>query len=782
MKLKINAKLLIAILSTTSLIYITSIGYITYTMRNIAMRDAMQLTDAYASRFANVAKSKLDEDMAVVRTIAQSFLGYKGMTPENRRVVHNQILRDIYAENPQYLAVWASWEFSAIDSSYKKPYGRLRTEVFKQSGNIFVKQEPLNMEGDVINRMYYKYKISGHNEFITETYMYNYTSIEGDSMIESSLAVSIKKEGKFLGMVGIDVALNRFQEITNAIKPYENSYAFLLTNGGKFVAHPSKDFINKSVTKLMSEDETLHHLSDKIRDGERFSFIEKNDNGSESYVTFVPVSIGRTNTPWSIGIVVPIDVIMSEANRYFYITSLVATFGFIILALIVWFSARYISRPLVKISYSLKELAKGVIDDSMKMSVKSQDEIGEIRSSLNTLIDALKSTSRFAQQIGKGNLSVEFNLLSEDDMLGHSLLEMRKSIETAKIEEEKRKEEDRKYNWATQGYARFGEILRENNDDMKKFAYEIIKNLIQYIEADQGGLYLKIDDNDDDIHVALFGAFAYSGEKLMKKRIEIGENLVGICVQTGEFIHMTDVPDNYINTSSGLGSHKPKNLLIVPLKYNEAVLGAIELASFKDFARYQIEFITKAAESIASSISNIKLNIRTKQLLEESKKISLELQVKEDIMQKNMEEMEHNNVESAKRQAEMKNLLDAINSISLIAEYDMEGRLININDGLCEMFQVTKNELIGRYQGSFEIGTEVHVKTEKFRTFWNDLKKGISKKMNQHLQIGGKEVYISETYTPIFDNNGVPYKVLNLAVDITDRVKAEMTRQKLEGN
>src|SRR5690606_36444793 len=106
------------------------------------------------------------------------------------------------------------------------------------------------------------------------------------------------------------------------------------------------------------------------------------------------------------------------------------------------------------------------------------------------LANGLKETSRFAENIGNGNYKTAFKPLSEHDVLGNALLNMRDNL--AKVAED-----DNKRNWATEGQARFGEILRTNNNDLNKLADEIIGNLVKYLKANQGALYI-VDDNFEE--------------------------------------------------------------------------------------------------------------------------------------------------------------------------------------------------------------------------------------------------------------------------------------------
>src|SRR5690606_38643809 len=121
----------------------------------------------------------------------------------------------------------------------------------------------------------------------------------------------------------------------------------------------------------------------------------------------------------------------------------------------------------------------------------SGDEIGEMAMAVDNLVSGLRSTSAFAENIGNGQYDAEYSPLSEEDVLGNSLLGMRNNLK-------KVAEEDKKRNWATEGMARFGEILRKNNDNIERLSDEIISNIVKYLKANQGGLYIVEDDEKEE--------------------------------------------------------------------------------------------------------------------------------------------------------------------------------------------------------------------------------------------------------------------------------------------
>ncbi|MBW2998430.1 GAF domain-containing protein [Candidatus Woesearchaeota archaeon] len=335
-------------------------------------------------------------------------------------------------------------------------------------------------------------------------------------------------------------------------------------------------------------------------------------------------------------------------ENFIYISGVVLIIISIIIALLL---SQIIIKPITKVKNALIGMGNGQMPS--KQIKESGDEIGEMAAALNALIRGLKETTDFSLEIGKGNFESPFVPLSDDDDLGNALLEMRTNLKRATDEEAKRKKEDDQRNWASQGIAKYSDILRQNNDNIEKLSYDVISNLVKYCDANQGGLFVVNNDDEKNVFIEMSAAYAYDRKKFLENKIELGVGLIGRAVQEAETIYLTDIPDDYITITSGLGDDSPKSILIVPLVVNDEVYGVIEMASFKDFEKYQIEFVEKIGENIASTLSTVKVNIRTTRLLEQTRQQAEEMRAQEEEMRQNMEELQATQEESARREAEL---------------------------------------------------------------------------------------------------------------------------------
>lgn len=265
------------------------------------------------------------------------------------------------------------------------------------------------------------------------------------------------------------------------------------------------------------------------------------------------------------------------------------------------------------------------------------NELSILSSGLNSLKARLQETSEFAKSIGSGDLDAEFDFKNEHDILGSALKDMQKELKDAV-------EEDRKRNWATTGFAQFGEILQMEKQDIKSLSSKIISALVQYMKADQGVMYMLQEENGEE-NLVLMAFYAFENTKPLEATIRVGEGILGQCVLEKQTLYLTDVPENYMNITSGLGKAKPSCILIFPLKINEEVLGVIEMASFSKLEKYEIEFAEKLSENIAVTLKNLRI-------LEQSKAKTEALAIHEEKLRQNMEELQSIQEEMTRQEKE----------------------------------------------------------------------------------------------------------------------------------
>ncbi len=764
--MKIRAKIFLFIFITSFIVFAIVIGIIVVSYRNTSLKEANRLADSYALQAAKSVKSTLEQDIGVTKTLSMAFNGYDKISDRNRQAIYQNILGNVLKGHPEYMAVWMSWELRFIDPVYKKPYGRQRTVTIKESGSLKFIVDTVETEGDVLGSMYHNQKISMKN-LLTNPYFYVYSPEEGgDSIFETSVAVPIMKDGEFAGVTGIDITLSRFQKITDQIKPFEDSEAFLLANNGEIISSPGEKNVGDSLIKVFPEF-ARYEVMEKIKEGKTFSFEYEDSTSYSNYVSFASVNVGNTGTPWSICLITPTKNVENAAIDNFNISLVIGFLGLMFFSIITLIIAQRITLPLKQSTSILKDLDKGVIDFSKKVTTRSNDELAEMGRSLNQLMTTLSETANFAKKIGQGDFTTAYKALSSHDVLGNALIDMKNNLQKAQEQEDIRILERKKLSWAQDGISELGEVLRKSTENLEEYLFNIISKVVNYLKAEQGGIFLLNEDNPKKPFLELSTAFAYDRKKVLDANIEIGESLVGRCFQEKELIHLTNLPDGYTFISSGLGGHDPKSLLLLPLMFENETFGVIEIASLHTFADFEIDFLSSIGERIASSISVARKNLKTIDLLEKYQIQSEEIQQREQAIQGNLIELEKTQEEASIKETETESVIDALTEIGSVVWYDMNGIILKIKDPNLFDAGLTETEMIGRNQSEFAV--EAKENPDKYNKFWDDLRAGFSQRRLFKTETDKGTLWISEIYTPIKDIKGKPYKVINIGINISEQ-------------
>jgi len=762
-KLKIRQKILLYILSVSALLYIVAIGYIVMSSRTVISRDAI-IKAQYSTRVsADQVEKIFERELSLVRTLSQALNVYKEMPQEQWKKLFLKMYLPVLQENPQIYSIWDSREFSSYIPGYTKDYGRLALTVWRENGQLKNLFDERSLTGDP--PLYANFKKNGI-ESVWEPYVDVVTTGKAEVKIMVTFGAPIYINSKFSGMIGTDVGLESLQELVSKIKPVAGSYAFIVSNTGIIAGHPNKELLNKNIKDVLADVFDKEQILSRIQKGTEFYFIKTDASGNEQLICFAPILAGKINTPWSLVLSTPMAVITQEANQTLYVSLGVGLGGLLIIILVLIFVSDNLTRPIRKITSSLKRLANGEISGDLILNINTGDEIEEMSKALNTSVEGLNHKATSATNIGKGIYDTEIMLLSEQDMLGKSLIDMRDSLRNAHVEDEKRKIDDQKRTWANEGFAKFADILRQNNNDFQLLCDSVIKNLVKYLDSNQGGIFLWNEEEKNDQFFELVTTFAWDRKKFITKRLEKGEGLVGACAMEKETIFLTDVPEDYAEITSGLGSANPRCVILVPLKHEDTVLGVIEMASFKVLEKYQIEFLEKAAESIASTILAVRINARTKALLEQSQQQSEEMAAQEEEMRQNMEELQATQEEAARKSGEIEGLLASLNTSSYMVEYDLTGIVINANDAVINRLGVSRPQLIGTHHSTSLEMTEKQ--KQEYGKFWDDLRAGRSKKVKTKIVWEDKVVPLIETYFPVADSEGKIYKVMKLSHELDD--------------
>lgn len=282
--------------------------------------------------------------------------------------------------------------------------------------------------------------------------------------------------------------------------------------------------------------------------------------------------------------------------------------------------------------------------------------------------------------------------------------------------------------------------------------------------------------------------YAYNKKKYLKGRFRFAEGLIGQSAIEQDTLLRTEIPDEYVTITSGiLGDQRPKCILVVPLITDEKVFGVLEFAGFNKFSPMHVKFVQEISIIIARTIFNIKVNERTRALLEESQKMSNELQIQQEILRQNAEEMEATQEELKRTNHRLEDQIEEVNrtqkrmqlllenASEVITIYEAEGTVRYISPSVEKILGYHQNELIGKSDLEF-------VHTDNREVVQNMFKSLLSNPLEpvtiQYLykKKSGDEIWIESTGNNLLSDPAIQGILVN-SRDITERKHAEFEQR-----
>ena len=248
------------------------------------------------------------------------------------------------------------------------------------------------------------------------------------------------------------------------------------------------------------------------------------------------------------------------------------------------------------------------------------DNVNELAANLTNQVRAI---AEVATAVTKGDLtqSIAVEAQGEVAALKDNINQM---IANLRGTTRKNTEQD----WLKTNLAKFTRML-QGQRDLETVSKLILSELAPLVTAQQGLFYLMEAAENHPHFLKLISSYAYRERKNLSNRFFLGEGLVGQCALEKERILLTQIPNDYIKISSGLGEATPLNVVVLPVLFEGQVTAVIELASFHRFSEIHLTFLDQLTESIAIVLNTISASMRTEELLKQSQSLAEELQTQQ---------------------------------------------------------------------------------------------------------------------------------------------------------
>ncbi|HJQ47373.1 MAG TPA: HAMP domain-containing protein, partial [Amycolatopsis sp.] len=244
---------------------------------------------------------------------------------------------------------------------------------------------------------------------------------------------------------------------------------------------------------------------------------------------------------------------------------------------------------------AIAEVASAVAtgDLTRSISVEAKGEVAELKDNINSMVHSLRETTRANEE----------------------------------------------QDWLNTNLARISGLL-QGHRDLRAVAQLIMNVLTPLVGAQHGTFFLMEVERPVLRLIAGYGHGSTDGTQF-----DLGQSLIGQVAQTKRPIVVDQTPPGYVRITSSLGTAPPANLIVLPIVFEDQVLGVIELASFNRFSPVQRDFLEQLMESIGVNVNTIIANARTDALLDESQRLAGELQNRSSELQAQQAKLQQSNAE-----------------------------------------------------------------------------------------------------------------------------------------
>jgi signal transduction histidine kinase/HAMP domain-containing protein/CheY-like chemotaxis protein len=236
-------------------------------------------------------------------------------------------------------------------------------------------------------------------------------------------------------------------------------------------------------------------------------------------------------------------------------------------------------------------------DLTRSISVEAQGEVAELKDNINAMVQSLRETIRANQQ----------------------------------------------QDWLKTNLARIAGMM-QGHRDLAVVAELIMDELAPLVGAQHGTFFLSEPVNGDT-QLRLIAGYGLRADNSAPIQYRLGQSLIGQVARSKRSIVVANLPEGYVTISSGTGEAPPANLAVLPILFEDQVLGVIELASFTEFSPVQTDFLGQLMETLGVNFNTIIANARTDTLLEESQRLTSELQARSVELQNQQVELQRSNAE-----------------------------------------------------------------------------------------------------------------------------------------
>jgi HAMP domain-containing protein/CheY-like chemotaxis protein/signal transduction histidine kinase len=273
-----------------------------------------------------------------------------------------------------------------------------------------------------------------------------------------------------------------------------------------------------------------------------------------------------------------------------------------------------------------------------------KDLTGNVNLLADNLTNQVRAIAEVATAVTKGDLtrSIQVDASGEVAELKDNINTM---IDNLRLTTDRNTEQD----WLKTNLARFTSML-QGQRELSTVGRMLLSELAPLVNAQQGVLYQMVADESGSLNLLSSFATAEDGHP---NTVRVGVGLVGQCALDKRRMLITELPANTVPIRSGLFEAIPRNVIVLPVLFEDRVKAVIELASLNAFTASHLAFLEQLTASIGIVLNSIEATMQTEGLLKQSQQLAVELQTQQKELQQTNEQLAQKAQQLAEQNAEV---------------------------------------------------------------------------------------------------------------------------------